>query len=69
MNICYEYLECVGYDNLFYADLLVNEGLRKELVLGQHQQRSTKPSARHLAPELSDQDRTAVSDREMLKLP
>ncbi|EPE34150.1 hypothetical protein GLAREA_07163 [Glarea lozoyensis ATCC 20868] len=36
MNLCYDYLECVGYDNLFYAELVVNEALRKELLITQH---------------------------------
>jgi hypothetical protein len=68
MNICYEYLECVGYDNLFYAELLVNKALRKELLLSH--QRSSISSVFDYAPDLTKTYvGAAVDDEDVLRLP
>jgi hypothetical protein len=67
MNLCYEYLECVGYDNLFYAELLVNKALTKELL---DHQTSIISSACDVVPDQYNQIIAGnVNDQDVLKLP
>jgi hypothetical protein len=68
MNLCYEYLECIGYDALFYAELVASEALRKELV--PNHCTSTIISNGQLAADMSTaRPIGAVDDTDVLKLP
>jgi hypothetical protein len=68
MNLCYEYLECVGYDNLFYAELVINEGLRKELLIKQYPTALSSSSYR-IPDHGTNKITEAFDDLDVLKLP